>query len=70
MSVIIAKINDESILTTVKQILNIFSKDIAVLNNEEYRDLKFAELLDEGRKTPTLSAEETKKEFKKRGINL
>jgi len=70
MSVIIVKIKNESILTTVKKILTIFSKDIVIINNEEYRDSKFAGLLEEGRKSKIVSEEETKQEFKKRGITI
>ncbi|OFY66950.1 MAG: hypothetical protein A3H98_14475 [Bacteroidetes bacterium RIFCSPLOWO2_02_FULL_36_8] len=55
MSVIIAKIQNKSILNTVKQILSVFTKDISVMNNEEYRDSKLSELLDEGRKSRIVS---------------
>ena len=40
-----------------------------MLTDEEYRDSKLEGLLEEGLKTATLSPEETRKEFKKRGVN-
>ncbi len=46
------------------------TKDIEFMNDDAYRDIKFAELLKEGRKSRIVSEEETKKEFKKRGITI
>ena len=68
MSVIIVKIKNEKNLSIIKQILNVFSKDISIMDDEEYRDSKFAELMEEGRKSAIASENETKLEFKKRGF--
>ena len=68
MSVLVVKIKNEGILETVKKILKVFSKDVAIVDDEEIRDLKFSKLLEEGRKAGILSAEESKKELRKRGV--
>ena len=68
MSVIIAKIKNESTISTLKQILNIFSKEVTIMSDEEYKDKTASDLMDEGLKTKLLSEEETRKEFKKRGV--
>ena len=70
MSVIILKIKNKNDINTVKKILNVFSNDIAVMNDDEYRDANFAGLLKEGRKSRILSEQETKAEFKKRGVTF
>jgi len=70
MSVIIAKIDNEKSLSTLKQILNIFSKKVKIISNESYLDSKLAELSDEGMKSRTLSKDEARKELKKRGIRI
>ena len=70
MSVIIVKIKNKNVINTVKKILNVFSNDIAVMNDDEYRDANFSGLLKEGRKSKIASEQETKEEFKKRGITF
>ena len=68
MSVIIAKIKNESTISTLKQILHIFSKEVTIMSDEEYRDKVASDLMDKGLKTKLLSEEETRQEFKKRGV--
>lgn len=68
MSVIIAKIGKEENISYLKKILNVFTKDIKVMSDEEYRDTKFAELIEEAKNSDVASEEKVKREFKKRGI--
>ena len=71
MSYFIIEIKESESISALKRILKkFFSGKVQVLSNEEYRDSKFAELLDEGLKTKQLSEKETIAEFKKRGINI
>ena len=70
MSVLVIKIKDEGKTPQLKKfIASIFGEKANVLTDEEYRDSKLAELLEEGLKSESLSAKETRKEFKKRGVN-
>ncbi|MGP8214878.1 MAG: hypothetical protein ACLQQ4_04880 [Bacteroidia bacterium] len=70
MSVLVIKIKEEGDVTPLKKLIrSIFGNKATILTDEEYRDSKLAELMEEGLKSETLSAEETRKEFKKRGIN-
>lgn len=70
MSVLVIKIKDEGKTTQLKKfIASIFGEKANILTDEEYRDSKLAELLEEGLKSESLSAKETRKEFKKRGVN-
>ena len=70
MSVLVIKIKDKGKTPELKKfIASIFGEKADVLSDEEYRDSKLAELLEEGMKSESLSAEETRKEFKKRGVN-
>ncbi len=70
MSVLVIKIKDEGKTAQLKKfIASIFGEKANVLTDEEYRDSKLAELLEEGLKSESLSAKETRKEFKKRGVN-
>jgi len=68
MSVIIAKIKDEGVVSNLRKILNIFTREVRVMSDEEYRDTKFAELIEEGKSSEIVSEETVKKEFKKRGL--
>lgn len=70
MSVLVIKIKDEGKISQLKKLItSIFGEKADVLSDADYRDSKLAELLEEGLKSETLSAEETRKEFKKRGVN-
>ncbi len=70
MSVLVIKIKDEGKTPELKKfIAGIFGAKAEVLTDEEYRDSKLAELLEEGLQSKSLSAKETRKEFKKRGVN-
>jgi hypothetical protein len=70
MSVLVIKIKDNSKISDFKKVIaGIFGEKANVLTDEEYRDSKLAELLEEGLKSDSLSPAETRKEFKKRGVN-
>jgi hypothetical protein len=70
MSVLVIKIKDEGKAPQLKKfIASIFGAKADILTDEEYRDSQLAELLEEGLKSESLSAKETRKEFKKRGVN-
>lgn len=68
MSVIIARVGKQENISYLKKILNVFTSDIKVMSDEEYRDSRFAELIEEGKKSGRATEEKTKKEFKKRGL--
>ena len=70
MNVLVVKVQNENNIPLLKKLIGIFKEKISVLSEEEYRDSKFAELLEEGLKTKTLSEKEAKKEFRKRGIRI
>jgi hypothetical protein len=70
MSVLVIKIKDNSKISEFKKaVAEIFGAKANVLTDEEYRDSKLAELLEEGLKSDSLTASETRKEFKKRGVS-
>lgn len=70
MSVVVVKIKNEENTSLLKKFISILHEKAKVLSDEDYRDSLFSKLLEEGRKSKTLSAAETKKELKKRGINI
>ena len=70
MSVIIARVGKQENISYLKKILNVFTSDIKVMSDEEYRDSRFAELIEEAKKSGIASEEKTKKEFKKRGLKF
>ena len=70
MNVLVVKVQNENNIPLLKKLIGIFKEKISVLSEEEYLDSKFAELLEEGLKTTTLSEKEAKKEFRKRGIRI
>jgi len=71
MSVLVIKVKEEGNATLLKKFIrNIFGENATVLTDEEYRDLKFLQLMEEGRKTKTLTDSEAKRELKKRGIKI
>lgn len=70
MSVLVIKIKNEENTSLLRKFINILHEKANVLSDEEYRDSMFSKLLDEGRKSKTLSSSEAKKELKKRGINI
>jgi hypothetical protein len=71
MSVLVIKLNEEGNATQLKKIIrNIFGENATLLSDEQYRDAKFLQLMEEERKSPTLSDSEAKKELKKRGIKI
>ncbi len=70
MSVLVIKIKDEGKTTQLKKLIaSIFGEKADIVSDADYRDSKLAELLEEGLKSETLSPAETRKEFKKRGVN-
>ncbi|MEK6615088.1 MAG: hypothetical protein AABZ32_03100 [Bacteroidota bacterium] len=70
MSVLVVKIKNEKNTSLLEKIINMLHEKAKVLTDEDYRDSMFSKLLEEGRKSKTLSAVEAKKELKKRGINI
>lgn len=70
MSVLVIKIKDEGKTSQLRKLIaSIFGAKADVLSDADYRDSKLAELLEEGLKSETLSPAETRKEFKKRGVD-
>ena len=70
MSILVIKIKDEKNTSLLKKFIGSLHEKAQVLTDEEYRDSAFADLLEEGRKSKTLSAAQAKKELKKRGITI
>lgn len=70
MSVFVIKIKNEENTSLLKKFINILHEKASVLTDEEYRDSMFSKLLEQGRKSKTLSLSEAKKELKKRGISI
>jgi len=70
MSILVIKIKDEKNTSLLKKFIGSLHEKAQVLTDEEYRDSAFAGLIEEGRKTKTLSVTQAKKELKKRGITI
>ncbi len=70
MSVVVIKIKNEENTSLVKKFIGTLHEKAEVMTDEEYRDSKFSELLEEGRKSKSLSPAQTKRELRKRGINV
>ena len=70
MSVIIARVGKNENISYLKKIINVFTSDIKVMSDEEYRDSRFAELIDEAKRSEVATDTKTKKEFKKRGLKF
>jgi len=70
MSVVVVKIKNEENTPLLKKFVSALREKVEVMSDEEYRDSKFAKLLEEGRKSKPLTSAQTKKELKKRGFNL
>jgi hypothetical protein len=68
MSVIVVKVKNENNVSVLKKLIGIFKEKVHVYEDEEYRDKIASELMDEGLKTRLLTEEETRKEFRKRGV--
>lgn len=68
MSILVVKIKNEENLSLLKRIIGAFKEKADVLSDEEYRDSKFAELIDEAKDSEVVPEETVKKEFKKHGI--
>jgi len=68
MSILVVKVKNEENVSLLKRIISAFKEKVDVLSDEEYRDSKFAELIDEAKDSEVVSEETVKKEFKKRGI--
>jgi hypothetical protein len=70
MSVVIARIKNEEHVHLLKKFIGILNGKAEVLSDEEYRDTFFSKLLEEGRKSKTLTATAAKKALKRHGIEL
>ncbi|HTB31989.1 MAG TPA: hypothetical protein VK808_08195 [Bacteroidia bacterium] len=70
MSVVVVKMKNEKNTSLLKKFIAILHEKAEILSDEDYRDSMFAKLLEEGRKSKTLSPAQAKKELKKRGINI
>ncbi len=70
MSVIVVKIGNEKNTFLLQKLIALFHEKANVLSDEEYRDSMFSKLLDEGRKSKSLTASQAKKELNKRGITI
>lgn len=70
MSVVIARIKNEEHVHLLKKFIGILNEKAEVFSDEEYRDAFFSKLLEEGRKTKTISTTAAKKALKQHGIEL
>jgi hypothetical protein len=70
MSVVVVKMKNEKNTSLLKKFIGILHEKAEVISDEDYRDSMFAKLLEEGRKSKSLSSAQAKKELKKRGINI
>jgi len=68
MSVLVVKVKNENNVSLLKKLISVFKEKVNVYEDEEYKDKTASDLMDEGLKTKLLSEEETRKEFKKRGV--
>ncbi len=68
MSVVIARIKNEEHVHLLKKFIGILNEKADVFTDEEYREAFFFKLLEEGRKSKTLSATAAKKALKQHGI--
>jgi ATP-dependent helicase/DNAse subunit B len=70
MSVVVARIKNEEHVHLLRKFIGILNEKVEVFTDEEYRDTLFSKLLEEGRKSKTLTAAASKKALKQHGIEL
>ena len=66
----VVKIRNKENTSVLKKIVAALNEKANVLSDEEYRDSMFSKLLEEGRKSKSLSNAQAKKELNKREINF
>lgn len=64
------KIKNKENTSVLKKIVAALNEKANMLTDEEYRDSMFSKMLEEGRKSKSLSSAQAKKELNKRGIRL
>jgi hypothetical protein len=70
MSIVIARIKKKEHVALLKKFIGILNEKAEVVNEDDYRDAFFSQLLQEGRKSKMLSASESGKALKKHGIKI
>ncbi|MBS1488046.1 MAG: hypothetical protein JST43_10715 [Bacteroidetes bacterium] len=68
MSVVVVKIKKKENTSLLKKLVAALNEKADVLTDEEFRDMRFSVLMEAGRKSKLLSANEAKNELKKRGV--
>lgn len=70
MSVVIARIKNEEHVHLLRKFIGILNEKSEVFTDEKYRDTFFSKLLEQGRKSKTLTFTAARKELKQHGIEL